>query len=424
MEKLFKKYTERFKKSLEIFNRSKDLFPKGVNHDIRFYKPFPIIVSKGSGSKIYTVDDIEILDMWMGHYANILGHCNPSILEAIDKVKKDTLQIGVLHRWQIELGEMIQEALPEMELMRFCTSGTEATMYVTRVAKRFTGRDIVAKIEGGWHGGNTDLSFDVKPPYSGVKDGAISLPFNDTEKTIEILDRFKGSIAAIIIEPVLGAGGGIKVENDYLKTIRKYCDSYGTLLIYDETITGFRFRYGSIYPIIGVKPDLFTMGKIIGGGFAIGLYGGRKDIMSIIQKGDIITGGGTFSAHPITMAAGIATLKLLKNSDYERLNSMGDHLRNKVSELFHRTGIKAFVSGYGSMIAIHFYKAKKINKLCPSTFLGNIDSEKEDIFKILMILNGVYTMHSGGAISFAHSESDMEVIYNAYKSSLEIMGNE
>ncbi|MCA1927085.1 MAG: aminotransferase class III-fold pyridoxal phosphate-dependent enzyme [Calditerrivibrio sp.] len=424
MEKIFKEYTERFKKSLDIFNINKDLFPKGVNHDIRFYKPFPIVVSKGSGSKIYTVDDIEILDIWMGHYANILGHCNPSAREAINKVTGDMLQMGILHRWQGELGELIKEAVPEMELMRFCTSGTEATMYVTRVAKRFTGRDIVAKIEGGWHGGNTDLSFDVKPPYSGFKDGVISLPFNDVEKTIEILDRFKMKIAAIILEPILGAGGGIKVENEYLKTIRKYCDENGTLLIYDETITGFRFRYGSIYPIIGIKPDLFTMGKIIGGGFAIGLYGGRRDVMSIIQNGDIITGGGTFSAHPVTMAAGIATLKVLKGADYSKLNEMGDKLRDRVSNLFSKTDIKAFVSGFGSMIAIHFYNSENINRICPSTFLGDIDSEKENLFKILMILNGVYTMHSGGAISFAHSVDDIEKIYNAYKYSLERMENE
>ncbi|MCA1931951.1 MAG: aminotransferase class III-fold pyridoxal phosphate-dependent enzyme [Calditerrivibrio sp.] len=424
MEKIFKEYTERFKKSLDIFNINKDLFPKGVNHDIRFYKPFPIVVSKGSGSKIYTVDDIEILDIWMGHYANILGHCNPSAREAINKVTGDMLQMGILHRWQGELGELIKEAVPEMELMRFCTSGTEATMYVTRVAKRFTGRDIVAKIEGGWHGGNTDLSFDVKPPYSRFKDGVISLPFNDVEKTIEILDRFKMKIAAIILEPILGAGGGIKVENEYLKTIRKYCDENGTLLIYDETITGFRFRYGSIYPIIGIKPDLFTMGKIIGGGFAIGLYGGRRDVMSIIQNGDIITGGGTFSAHPVTMAAGIATLKVLKGADYSKLNEMGDKLRDRVSNLFSKTDIKAFVSGFGSMIAIHFYNSENINRICPSTFLGDIDSEKENLFKILMILNGVYTMHSGGAISFAHSVDDIEKIYNAYKYSLERMENE
>ncbi|MCA1980962.1 MAG: aminotransferase class III-fold pyridoxal phosphate-dependent enzyme, partial [Calditerrivibrio sp.] len=289
---------------------------------------------------------------------------------------------------------------------------------------RFTGRDIVAKIEGGWHGGNTDLSFDVKPPYSRFKDGVISLPFNDVEKTIEILDRFKMKIAAIILEPILGAGGGIKVENEYLKTIRKYCDENGTLLIYDETITGFRFRYGSIYPIIGIKPDLFTMGKIIGGGFAIGLYGGRRDVMSIIQNGDIITGGGTFSAHPVTMAAGIATLKVLKGADYSKLNEMGDKLRDRVSNLFSKTDIKAFVSGFGSMIAIHFYNSENINRICPSTFLGDIDSEKENLFKILMILNGVYTMHSGGAISFAHSVDDIEKIYNAYKYSLERMENE
>lgn len=417
-----KSYIERFSKSKELFERFKTVFPKGVSHDIRFFSPFPFIVERCCGAHIFTVDGVELIDMWMGHYANILGHAKEEIVEEVHKVSKKGIQVGIVNEYQLMLAEKIKAAVPEMEILRFCTSGTEATMYVTRVAKKFTGRKIIAKIEGGWHGGNTDLSFDVKPPYHGVRDDAISLPFNDLERSLEILNSFKEKIAAVILEPVLGAGGGIVADSDYLKGVRGFCDDNGALLIYDETITGFRFRFGSIWPLLDVKPDLFTFGKIVGGGFAIGVYGGRKDVMKVIEDGDIITGGGTFSEHIVTMAAGLKTLELLEKADYGCLNDKGGQLRKMVAASI-PDGLKVFVSGYGSMIALHFYKNDNIDKRKPSTFLNSLNLELENRFKIEMILNGVFTMHSGGCITFAHTDEDIERIVSAYTSSLKQVMN-
>jgi len=411
-------YSQRFIRSKSIFERYRSVFPKGVSHDIRFFPPYPFVVEKCEASHILTVDGIDLVDMWMVHYTNILGHANPEIVEVVSNVARKGLQIGIVNEYQLYLAEKIRSAVPEMEMLRFCTSGTEATMYVTRVARKFTGRSIVAKIEGGWHGGNTDLSFDVKPPYHKVKGNIVSIPFNDIERSLEILDQFKDDIAAVILEPVLGAGGGVVADKDYLIGIRRFCDDNSSLLIYDETITGFRFRFGSIWPILGVKPDLFTMGKIIGGGFAIGAYGGLKSVMQTIEKGEIITGGGTFSEHVITMAAGLKTLEILETADYNFLNNLGDRLRNFLVDVI-PDSINAFVSGFGSMIALHFCKNKEIDKTRPSTFLNEVDIEKENIFKILMILNGVFTMHSGGCITFAHSDEDIKIIFEAYKKSFE-----
>ncbi len=415
-------YTDRFNKSKEMFERFKNLFPKGVSHDIRFFPPFPFIVDRCYGSRILTIDGVELIDMWMGHYANILGHAKDEIVEEVHKVSKRGIQIGIVNEYQLMLAEKIRSAVPEVEMLRFCTSGTEATMYVTRVAKRFTGRKIVAKIEGGWHGGNTDLSFDVKPPYHGVKDDVVSLPFNDLDRSLEILNIFRNQVAAVILEPVLGAGGGIVAENDYLRGIRRFCDENGSLLIYDETITGFRFRFGSIWPLLGVKPDLFTFGKIVGGGFAIGVYGGRSNVMKVIEKGDIITGGGTFSEHIVTMAAGLKTLELLEKENYLELNTKGNHLRKMISKSI-PVGLKAFVSGFGSMVALHFHKNDDIDERKPSTFLNNLNTELENSFKVSMILNGVFTMHSGGCITFAHADEDISRILSAYKSSFEQVVN-
>ncbi|MEF3254824.1 MAG: aminotransferase class III-fold pyridoxal phosphate-dependent enzyme [Deferribacterales bacterium] len=426
MEHLMEIYKQKFSKSEALFQKYKNLFPLGISHDIRSFEPFPFVVEKSEKGRIYTIDGIRLVDLWMGHYTNILGHCNPQIVDQVAKISRKLTQIGIVNRLQGELAEIIKEAVPEMELIRFTTSGTEATMYATRLAKKFTNRDIIAKIEGGWHGGNSDLSFDVKPPYTGIKNGVISIPYNNTEKSLEILEKFRNKIAGIILEPVMGAGGGVKVEERFLKSIKEYCNQTDSLLIFDETITGFRFRYGSIYPILGVKPDLFTMGKIIGGGFAIGLYGGRKDVLSLIEKKEIITGGGTFSEHPVTMAAGITTLTLLKNADYDKLNDTGDLIRKEVSKFIEKYKPKAFVSGYGSMIALHFYNCSKndIDPKQPSTFLPFSDPKKENLFKIAMILNGVYTMHSGGALSFAHNKKDIDIIINGYKKSFKAIRDE
>ncbi|MGB9731630.1 MULTISPECIES: aspartate aminotransferase family protein [Calditerrivibrio] len=416
-------YSKRFKSSGDIFDRFKNSFPKGVSHDIRFFAPFPFVVERAYGSKILTIDGIELIDMWMGHYANILGHTNRDIVEEIYRVSKEGVQIGILNRYQLQLAEKIRDAVPEMEMMRFCTSGTEATMYATRISKKFTRRGVIAKIEGGWHGGNTDLSFDVKPPYSRIKNDVLSIPYNDLETSLEILHSHKDKVAAVILEPVLGAGGGVAAEVDFLRGIRRFCDEDGSLLIFDETITGFRFRFGSTWPIFGVKPDLFTMGKIIGGGFAIGVYGGRKDVMQIIEKGDIITGGGTFSEHPVTMAAGLKTLELLEKHDYNHLNLMGEKLRENISSLLNEDS-NIIVSGFGSMTALHFHKSfDDVDSKRPSTFLTKIDSDRESLFKILMILNGVFTMHSGGCLTFAHSDEDFRNILAAYKKSLEQLYN-
>ncbi|MCX8084854.1 MAG: aminotransferase class III-fold pyridoxal phosphate-dependent enzyme [Calditerrivibrio sp.] len=422
MKKIYEEYKLRFSKSKNIFKRYQAVFPKGVSHDIRFFTPFPFIVKSSKGPKITTIDDIELIDLWMGHYTNILGHANTSIIDEIKEVSRKGIQMGILNEYQLLLAEKIKEAVPEMETMRFCTSGTEATMYATRVAKSYTKRDIVAKIEGGWHGGNTDLSFDIKPPYKGMKENIISLPFNDTTTSLDILSKIKGNLAAIILEPILGAGGGVKAEEEFLKEIRAFCDKNGTLLIYDETITGFRFRFGSIWPIFGVKPDLFTFGKIVGGGFAIGVYGGKKDIMDVIKKGEIITGGGTFSEHILSMAAGYKTLSLLEKKDYNRLNNKGEKLK-KTIEGFIPKNINAFVSGYGSLLSIHFLTRGDIQKNKPSSFLSYLDYEKESLFKIAMILNGVYTMHSGGCITFAHKKTDINQIILAYKNSFEALAD-
>jgi len=409
-EKFFKRYSEKFSKSKEIFEgRFLDIFPNGVCHDIRFFEPFPFLVKKSKGPYIYSVEGVKLIDLWMGHYANILGHCNEKVLKRVVEVEKNGWHTGVINEYQLELAEIIKSSIPEIEKLRFCTSGTEATMYATRLARAYTDKNIVVKIKGGWHGGNSDLAYQVKPPFENRCDETVAIPFNKIEESKEILDCVKQKVACIIIEPVLGAGGGIVANESYLKFLRQFCDENGSLLIFDETITGFRFRFGSISEIVKTKPDLITLGKIIGGGFSIGCYGGRSEIMNLILSKKIITGGGTFSALVPTMVAGIATLEQLKGSNYTELNKIGENIINEISDIVKMLKINALVKGFKSLFSISFFENRfDFNDLSVSNILNNESQQLDNLFKIILINKGIYTIHGGGAISFSHLENNLE----------------
>jgi glutamate-1-semialdehyde 2,1-aminomutase len=312
---------------------------------------------------------------------------------------------------QLEFAEILKEAVPELESMRFCTSGTEATMYVTRVARAFSKKPVIVKAEGGWHGGNSTLSTGVMPPFMSKKSApegqkTIFVPYNNVEKTSEILEFHKDEIGGIIIEPMLGAGGGILASDDYLKMLRAFCDRNNTVLIFDEVITGFRFRYGSIAPLLGVFPDLYTFGKATAGGMHIGLYGGKKAIMDSITEGRLFVG--------------IETLKSLKSMDYDLLNKEGEKLAGFIKEITKNNRFTA-VTGKGSFFSLHFLKEEP-EELTPAFIMANSDKSKEEIFKAAMLINDVFTMHSGGALSFKHlEEMTISSIKDAYIKSFEML---
>ncbi len=426
---LFDRYKETFPLSAAEYAKACGLFPGGVCHDIRRFDPFPFVTDSAEGAYLQTIDGVTLLDLWCGHYGNILGHASPETAAALLEAAENGTHTGTLNEQQIKLASLIKSAVPEMELMRFCTSGTEATMYAVRTAKAHTGRELVVKIEGGWHGANSELSYDIKPPFNRLtgKGGTISLPFNNMEATADVLEKIGDNAAAVIIEPVIGAGGGIPAKKEYLQLLRDFCDRTGTVLIFDEVITGFRFRFGSISPLIGVTPDMFTMGKIIGGGLAIGAYGGKKEIMQTITEKKIVVGGGTFSASPVTMNAGFNTLSTLKNADYETLNAQGNTIRERLKKSVARYTHKACVTGFGSFFFVHFLNEVPQEVTCrPSRLLPVMDAETDRLFKIAMILNGVFTMHSGGALSFSHLQTAgvSDIIIKAYEDSLEAVFNE
>lgn len=420
---LTKRYTEKFPESLKTFEKFKGLFPRGVCHDIRYFEPFPFVTKSAEGVFITTAEDEKILDLWMGHYANILGHNPPEVMDFVTESLKSQIHTGTTNVFQLVLAQEIKEAVPELESFRFCTSGTEATMYAIRVAKHFTKKPIVVKMEGGWHGGNSELAHQIKPPFKDFTPETMGVKFNDIEATLSTLENYKDKIACIIIEPVMGAGGGVAAEKGYLLEIRKFCNETGALLIFDETVTGFRFRYGSIWPVFGVKPDMFTMGKIIGGGFAIGLYGGKKEIMDVIERGEIITGGGTFSAHPASMSSGLVTLVALREKNYNELNIAGNTIQKEIHKLLKKYGLNAVVRGFNSLFSITFFD-ESLEDFSVSNVMAKQSFKKEQIFKMALILNGLYTMHSGGALSFAHlTDGIVNKIMEIYEKTIKEMAD-
>jgi len=426
VNKIHALYEEKFPSSKQLFEKSKKFFPNGVCHDIRSYPPFPVVTERCEDIYMFDTDSNRILDLWMGHYALLLGHGSSVQAKGAERGLQAGIHHGTLNTMQIEFAEILQAAVPELKQLRLCTSGTEATMYVTRVARAFTGKDVIVKAEGGWHGGNSVLSNGVIPPFVKRKNApeghkTISVPYNDPEMTLEILNEYKDVTAAIIIEPMLGAAGGILATTEYLKALRTYCDETGTLLIFDEVITGFRFRYGSIWPLLGFCPDMFTFGKATAGGMHIGIYGGREDVMDTITSQKLFTGGGTYSANPLSMAIGIETMKELRNQDYDKLNKSGDEIRAHLSAETGKLKTPTAVTGFGSYFNLHFLK-EELPEASPHLLMTTSDNKTEADFKVAMLVNDVFTMRSGGALSFIHLESKtIDTIKQAYHKSFELL---
>lgn len=419
-------YEQKFRSSKLLYEKAKDLFPNGVCHDIRAYKPFPVVTDRCEDIYMFDTDGNRLLDLWMGHFAVLLGHGNITQTAGAERGLAAGIHHGTLNTMQIEFAEALKDAVPELELMRFCTSGTEATMYVTRVARAFTKKDIIVKAEGGWHGGNSVLSSGIIPPFVKRKNApeglkTVSVPYNNTERTLHILNEYKDEIAGIILEPMLGAGGGILADTEYLKALRNFCNEQDSLLIFDEVVTGFRFRYGSICPLLGVCPDLFTFGKAAAGGMHLGLYGGRREVMETITSQKLFAGGGTYSANPLSMAMGIQTLAKLKTADYSRLNKAGDQIRQFLTEKAEELNVPAAATGFGSYFCLHFL-TEHIDNMSPHELLTKSDKDTEDRFRMAMLLNNVFTVHSGGALSFMHLDSStIDTIKNAYQKSFEML---
>jgi len=411
------RYLSRTQRSKRLYERAKRVFPAGVSYFIRYMEPYPFYTVKAKRSKLVDADGNEYIDFWMGHCALILGHCPPKIVREVQRQIEKGTHYGTCHELEIALAEQVVKMVPSAEMVRFTNSGTEALMYTIRLARSCTKREKVAKFEGGWHGGYDALHVAVKPPIdvpesSGLTEGTLKdtvvLPFNDIDKVEKTMRKEK--LAAVVVEPVQGAGGCIPAEKEFLKALREICTENGVLLVFDEVITGFRLAPGGGQEFFNVLPDITVLGKILGGGFPVGAISGPREIMELMnsllyERPKFSFHGGTFCANPVTMTAGLAMLKTLEDGTIiSDLNKRGDKLRQELVDVFQRKHVDVQVVGVSSLLNTHFTdeEVKDIH----AVFRAN--REKLTQYHMHLIANGVFFLPTKmGALSAAHSAEDI-----------------
>ena len=417
-------YRKKTKMSSELFKKSKKLHVNGVHHNIRFFEPYPFIVKSSKGKFLIDVDSNKFVDYWMGHWSLILGHSPKNVKTNVQMQLENGWMHGTASKNAIRLSEKISKAVPVAEKIRYASTGTEATMYAIRLARTATRRKTIAKVDGGWHGYTTDLlrtinwPFD-KPESSGLIDEKHikSLPFNDLEKSLKILNAKKNDLAAVIIEPVLGGGGCIPATKDYLLGIEEFCHKNNSLFILDEIVTGFRFRYGCMYETMNLDPDIVTLGKIVGGGFPIGVISGKSEFMNYANTSTFskssraYIGGGTFSANPLSMIAGSSTLSTIKkkgNRLYQKLNGFGSETRKMLDKKFDGNVI---TTGIGSLFLTHFL-SNQVHEISSAIDAAKCNVKKLHDYHFHMIANdGIFFLPGKlGAYSDVHTKSDINTI--------------
>ncbi|MDF2447726.1 MAG: hemL [Bacteroidota bacterium] len=418
--------------SVQLFEKAKSFFPGGVNSPVRAFRSVggtPIFIDKGKGSHVWDADGNEYIDYCASWGPLILGHANPTVLEAVEKTMKNGTSFGAPTRLENELAELILSNNPYIEKIRFVSSGTEAVMSAIRLARGFTGRNKILKFEGCYHGHSDSLlvkagsglvtfgeTSSAGVPESFVKE-TIVVSLNNKEAVIKAFEQFKDEIACVIIEPIPANNGLLLQAKEYLQFLREICTVNKTLLLFDEVISGFRIGFAGAAGYYDVKPDLITYGKIIGGGFPVGAYGARKEIMASISPEGNVYQAGTLSGNPVAMSAGIAQLtECLKPNFYKDLESKTQVL---IQGLKRNTKHNFTVFSVGSIFWLAFTDKKEIR--CAE----DIDSDSMKHFKTLyhaLLENGVYSGPSGyevGFMSEAHTHEDIEKTIRAFEIAFE-----
>lgn len=405
-------------KSQILWQKALGVLPGGISHNIRTFGlhmigGFPVFIKSGNGPYLIDIDDNKYIDCWNGHFAMILGHNPPEVQQVIKEHITNGWHFGTNTEYQVELAINITQDNPGIEKVRFCTSGTEATMYAARLARAYSKRKFIAKAQLGWHGANDTLYYGVGgllggevPPglLKAEEAGVMTFEINNN-KTFDLIKQNSDDLAAIILEPVLGNGGGFKVETEFLKRLREETERYGIILIFDEVITGYRFSNGLFQNELNVIPDLTTMGKIIGGGLPIGAVGGRKEIIdqsSPEVENQVLIGGGTFSGFPLSMIAGLETLKILKTSqqNYLRINREGDKLLNNLNQFFNEEKYPIIAKGYKSIIMLHVL-SKWIEHPSLQEIIEFKDKKREALLQLALFNRNISGLHGLGSISMA-----------------------
>ncbi len=422
------------KRSDKLFEKAQKLIPGGVNSPVRAFKSVgrtPLFIKKARGAYIWDVDGNKFID-YVGSWGTmILGHADPRILKSIRNAATGGTSFGAPTELEVKMAELITRIIPSIEMVRMVNSGTEATMSAIRLARAYTGREKIMKFEGCYHGhgdsflikaGSGAMTLGV-PDSPGVPAAiaaeTLTARYNDLASVNQLVSQHSNSIAAIIVEPVVGNMGCVPPQPGFLEGLRKVCDSNGIVLIFDEVMTGFRVALGGAQELYGVKPDLTTLGKIIGGGLPVGTYGGKREIMQMVAPSGPMYQAGTLSGNPLAMAAGYEMLTLLiKNpSVYKKLEKLGAMLEEGIRGILNRKGLEFQVNRVGSMFTIFF----------ADTLVVDYDTAKRSDTVAFasyfrgMLKNGIYlppSQFEAAFISASHSASDVKKTIRAIQSAI------
>jgi glutamate-1-semialdehyde 2,1-aminomutase len=419
-----------------LFEKSQQLIPGGVNSPVRAFRSVggtPIFFKKGLGSKLWDVDGKEYIDYINSWGPMIVGHAHPVVTKAVQDVAENSLSFGAPTGLELEMAEIINKLVPSMEQVRLVSSGTEATMSAIRVARGFTGRNKLVKFEGCYHGhsdallvkaGSGLLTFG-EPSSAGVPAEVaahtLTLEYNNTQALKDLFSQIGDEIACVIIEPVVGNMNLIVPHMDFLQTLRELCTKHGAVLIFDEVMTGFRVHLGGAQALYSIKPDMTTLGKVIGGGLPVGAFGGRKDIMSCLAPLGAVYQAGTLSGNPVAVTAGLKTLELIQAPDFHaKLTAQTKKLVDGLIAAAKEAGVVFNAQSVGGMFGLYFCEK------CPSSFNEIMQSNKDHFNKFFhsMLESGIYlgpSAFEAGFVSAAHTDEDIALTIAAARKAFQLV---
>lgn len=413
-----------FKNSIDLYKKAVELIPGGVNSPVRAFKSVnretPIFVKKGQGAKIWDEDDNEYIDYICSWGPLILGHNHPKVIEEVKKIIENGSSYGLPTKYEVDLAELIVEIVPSVEKVRLTTSGTEATMSAVRLARAYTQRNKILKFEGCYHGhsdallvkSGSGLLTEGYQDSNGITDGVLkdtlTLPFGDIDRVKEVLKN--KDVACVIVEPIPANMGVIETHKKFLQELRKITEETGTILIFDEVISGFRLALGGAQEFFGITPDLTTLGKIIGGGYPVGAFGGKKEIMDLVAPVGRVYHAGTLSGNPVASKAGFATISYLKENPniYKELEEKTNYLIDNIEILAKKYSVNVCVNSMGSLFTIFFVDIDKVENLEDSL---KSNTENFSIYFNTMLENGIIVPPSqfeAHFLSMAHTKKELD----------------
>lgn len=440
---LASRFREQFPESARLAERARRVFPSGVTHDGRYLEPFPVSVKSAAGARKQTVDGTDVIDYWVGHGALLLGHSHPDVVAAVQQQIALGTHYSACHELEVEWGERVQRMIPAAEMLRFTSSGTEATLMALRVARIVTRREKVVKFIGHFHGWHDALVPAAYAPYgagdwtmpgitTGVLQDLVAIAPNDLELVEQTFQRYQP--ACCILEPTGGHWGLVPVSGKFLAGLRELCDRHGVLLIFDEVITGFRVHSGGAQAHYGVTPDLTTLAKILAGGLPGGALAGRKELLDVLAFGNAygkkMKHPGTYNGNPLSAAAGCVALDLIANGQAcQQASAAARELRRKLNELFARRNAP-FVA-YGEFSMVHILPDADGPRPDSDSFIPcdgdyrRLDAEQpaawKHAFRAALLLGGVDWFGWSGMTSAAHSSQDLDQTVSAFDQAITLL---